>query len=81
MGVQNNSIYPIFCDDSSLLFGAILKLLTGSPSAIRWETDTSGNAAAFGRGSTRGHPYRLAVIRAAPGSTPRGPSPPAYRLA
>ena len=33
-------------------------------------------AAAFGRGSTRGHPYRLAVTGSSPWFDPRGPFPP-----
>ena len=51
------------------LFGARIKLIGSSPSAIRWGTDTFGNAAALGWFDA-GPPLGLAVIRAAPGSTP-----------
>ena len=64
---------PVYTfDHRPSTFGALwsdFKLFTGSPSAIRWETDPFGSPPRLA-GSTRGHPYRLAVIRAAPGSTP-----------
>ena len=59
------------------LFGASIKLIGSSPSAIRWETDTFGSPTPLA-GSTRGHPSAWRSSGRPLVRPPRGPFPPLH---